>query len=443
MKVSQRRRALWIATFAALVVCALAISFLVFARDDGADITLTATSYSDVVRFEAIGVDSLRIRIYDMSESELWDSGEGWSDYVDWDRTDEWGERLANGYYVYLAQGWNEANGLVLTKAGKVVLMPGDQVQLQSSPALSSSISDSSLGSTIAPLAEVVNDSLEVNGTITTTTAGDSDNRLHVYTGPTGDRAAFRLHAELTGDHATFSIRADELDCLFTVWDNSDAVWKTAYAFMYDEPNPVFSFKDNDVMDVGSLGVGTSDLTAAVTIEAKSGDLIAAYNSSERVFAVESDGTVRADGTVYAASFETGSADVAERINTSEWVEPGDVVEIDPDHAGFFRKARDPYSRRVAGIISTSPGVILGNSSDPLGDAWEDSRPVLAITGRVPVKVSTENGPIAVGDLLVGSSVPGVAMRGDPAQSIGAVVGKAMEPFAEGQGLIMAQVMLR
>jgi hypothetical protein len=193
----------------------------------------------------------------------------------------------------------------------------------------------------------------------------------------------------------------------------------------------------------GNVGIGTTSLTAKVTIQATSGDLIAAYNSSNRVFVVKSTGEVRADGAVYAASFTTGSADVAERINTSEWVEAGDVVEIDPDHPGFFRKSADPYSRRVAGIISTSPGVILGNSTDSKMDNWDDNRPVLAIAGRVPTSVTTENGPIAVGDLLVSSSTPGVAMRGDPSISVGAVVGKAMEPLSEGVGSIVVQVMLR
>ncbi|MFC2105131.1 hypothetical protein ACFLRV_00525, partial [Candidatus Bipolaricaulota bacterium] len=198
----------------------------------------------------------------------------------------------------------------------------------------------------------------------------------------------------------------------------------------------------------GNVGIGTTNATDALTIQRSSGNLIACYPGSNRaagaaVFTVASDGTVKADGTVYAAAFEVGSADVAERINTSEWVEAGDVVEIDPDHAGFFRKATDAYSRRVAGIISTSPGVVLGNSSDPVSGKWDDDRPVLAITGRVPCKVTAENGAIEIGDLLVASSIPGVAMKGDPALSIGAAVGKAMEPLEEGDGEIMAQVMLR
>ena len=119
-------------------------------------------------------------------------------------------------------------------------------------------------------------------------------------------------------------------------------------------------------------------------------------------------------------------------------------MEIDPEHAGFFRKSRFPYSRKVAGIISTSPGVILGNDFDEATYDWEDNRPVLAIAGRVPLEVTSENGPIQIGDLLVSSSTPGVAMKGsDPAACMGAVIGKAMEPLEDGTGTIMVQVMLR
>ena len=56
--------------------------------------------------------------------------------------------------------------------------------------------------------------------------------------------------------------------------------------------------------------------------------------------------------------------------------------------------------------------------------------------GVIPTKVSGENGPISVGDLLVTSDTPGHAMRADfsdPVRLIGAVIGKAMEPF-EGPG---------
>jgi hypothetical protein len=193
----------------------------------------------------------------------------------------------------------------------------------------------------------------------------------------------------------------------------------------------------------GRVGVGTGSVSARLTVQDSTGqDLIAAYSGASRVFQVTSSGEVRADGAFRGASFNTGSADVAERINTSEWVEAGNVVEIDPDHPGFFRKSTGTYSRRVAGIISEEPGVILGNNSGSQ-EEWDDSRPALALAGRVRVLASVENGPIRVGDLLTSSSEPGVAMRAtDPEAIMGAVVGKAMEELAEGTAKIMVQVML-
>jgi hypothetical protein len=207
----------------------------------------------------------------------------------------------------------------------------------------------------------------------------------------------------------------------------------------------------NEVLWVGAdgkIGIGAASPSATLEVHGSATNLLALYDPAVPTspkFRVTKTGEVRADGGYYSGTggFHTGSADVAERINTSEWVEPGNVVEIDPKHPGFFRKASSPYSTKVAGIISTSPGVILGNSFDEATDDWEDNRPVLAVTGRVPCKVSAENGPIQIGDLLVSSSTPGLAMKGNSEKAMGAVVGKAMEPLEEGEGVIVVQVMLR
>jgi hypothetical protein len=86
--------------------------------------------------------------------------------------------------------------------------------------------------------------------------------------------------------------------------------------------------------------------------------------------------------------------------------------------------------------------VILGNEQQL--DNGSDARPILALAGRVPVKVTAKYGAINVGDLLVSSPLPGYAMKCPAAsQCIGAVIGKALEPLSEGVGLIEAQVMLR
>jgi hypothetical protein len=58
--------------------------------------------------------------------------------------------------------------------------------------------------------------------------------------------------------------------------------------------------------------------------------------------------------------------------------------------------------------------------------------------------VTAENGPIAPGDLLVTSSIPGYAMRGtNRRRMLGAVVGKALEPLREGKGVIQVLVTLQ
>ena len=62
----------------------------------------------------------------------------------------------------------------------------------------------------------------------------------------------------------------------------------------------------------------------------------------------------------------------------------------------------------------------------------------IALAGRVPCKVTDENGPIRRGDLLTTSSTPGHAMRADidSFDKIGSVIGKALEPMESGTGVI-------
>ena len=68
----------------------------------------------------------------------------------------------------------------------------------------------------------------------------------------------------------------------------------------------------------------------------------------------------------------------------------------------------------------------------------------MAVVGIVPCKVSTENGPISRGDLLVTSSTQGYAMRAsDMTKLSGAIIGKALQPLPSGAGKIEVLVTLR
>ena len=142
---------------------------------------------------------------------------------------------------------------------------------------------------------------------------------------------------------------------------------------------------------------------------------------------------------------QTGGADFAESVSTGgekASYEPGDVLVIDSHSDRQVLLSSAPYSTLVAGIYSTKPGVVATThrSEDPvlLGEI------PMAIVGIVPCKVSTENGPISRGDLLVTSSTPGYAMRGtDKAALPGAILGKALQPLSTGKGKIEVLVTLR
>ncbi len=171
---------------------------------------------------------------------------------------------------------------------------------------------------------------------------------------------------------------------------------------------------------------------------AGAGDLIQAQTSSGGTntrFRVSSTGNVTADGM-----FTGGGADVAEFIDSVDTLEAGDVVEIDSTHAGRFRRSIAASSPAVAGVITSRPGVLMNASEDR--DDLTDG-PALALAGRVPVKVSNENGAIATGDLLVSSITPGHAMKASANPAPGAVIGKALGALVSGTGVIEMLVMLR
>lgn len=124
-------------------------------------------------------------------------------------------------------------------------------------------------------------------------------------------------------------------------------------------------------------------------------------------------------------STNTGGADLAELYYSKDsTIVPGDVVSLDSSINAGVSKSTNAYDKNVLGIVSTQPGLVLGlNESIPTSGTY----PVqLALAGRVPVKVSTKNGPILPGDYLTSSDIPGVAMK---AIQPGFVFGQAMTSY--------------
>jgi hypothetical protein len=135
-------------------------------------------------------------------------------------------------------------------------------------------------------------------------------------------------------------------------------------------------------------------------------------------------------------------ADCAENFDVEEAqsLEPGMVMVIGDEEKVY--QCTQAYDKRVAGVISGAggykPGMILGN------DQSQNKRLPVALTGKVYCKVDAQYAPIAVGDLLTTSSSPGHAMKAsDPLKAFGAILGKALRPLTQGEGLIPILVALQ
>lgn len=142
----------------------------------------------------------------------------------------------------------------------------------------------------------------------------------------------------------------------------------------------------------------------------------------------------------------TGGADIAEPFDVrseSDAPKPGQVVCIDPKNPGKLVVSSKAYDRTVAGVISGAGGVNPGMVMSQGGSIADGEHPV-ALTGRVYVWADATTTPIEVGDLLTTSGVAGHAAKVvDHQRAQGAILGKAMTPLAEGQGLILVLVSLQ
>jgi len=168
------------------------------------------------------------------------------------------------------------------------------------------------------------------------------------------------------------------------------------------------------------------------------------------------------------ADLRTGAAiDLAEYIlDTFADTEPADVVVADPENDESVIKSSKPFDSSVVGVISTDPHMVMGMElvmNEETGEMYEDVNAAqLTVTGRIPVKVTDENGPIQRGDLLTTSSKPGHAMKWslldvnqakdfEELKSILAenerrhhsILGKALGSYESGDGEIIALLSLQ
>jgi hypothetical protein len=208
-------------------------------------------------------------------------------------------------------------------------------------------------------------------------------------------------------------------------------------------------------------------ITSGNTSSAISG--VAARNTSGDFYSGRfySSGT---SGTYYGlwADHRTGAnIDIAEYIyDTNKDTEAADIVIADPLNKESIIRSTSPYQSAVLGVVSTKPHMVLGAElliDEETGATRPDVYAAkLALCGRIPVKVTDENGSIEPGDLLTTSSTPGHAMKwtlldvneaedfselkamiAENDQRRNAIIGKAVESHDSGTGKIMVLVALQ
>jgi hypothetical protein len=127
--------------------------------------------------------------------------------------------------------------------------------------------------------------------------------------------------------------------------------------------------------------------------------------------------------------------DVAEGFTSEDEsnIEPGTVVVL--NQQGQVRPGVEAYDKKVAGVVSGAgnfrPAIVLDKQRLQPGYL------PIALIGKVCCKVDARYSPIEVGDLLTTSPTTGHAMKAvDPLKSFGSVIGKALRPLLDGQGVI-------
>lgn len=136
---------------------------------------------------------------------------------------------------------------------------------------------------------------------------------------------------------------------------------------------------------VGSGGAGGVAGTNAGGAGATGGIVISIYATS----------SPSAAGNDYAEMFPVGSPVIS----------AGDIVSVDRG-IPIQMKLAIAGDTTLAGVISTSPGHVLGDQNAT------GQRPV-ALSGRVPVKVNLEGGQIKIGDRIAISSSPGIGKKAE------------------------------
>jgi hypothetical protein len=294
----------------------------------------------------------------------------------------------------------------------------------------------------------VTTNSASVNGTVSITPDGTNN-----YYASNPHDALF-IDGSLLSPHGLYTgatvrllrLRSQTGLDTFTAGRNGDllaspSTYYTSYTLKLgpDASNSWHAGTDYDVLLIDGTGYNAHGVYTGKTLR----PLRVTNASGGDAFVIGRDGNATFGGNVtVSGNIGAKYQDVAEWVHARQELVAGTVVTLDTEKSNQVMASTQAYDTRVAGVVSSQPGITLGEAGS--------GKLLVATTGRVKVKVDATRSPIRIGDLLVTSDKEGFAMKSKPMtiggrqlHAPGTLIGKALEPLPRGTGEILVLLSLQ
>ena len=194
------------------------------------------------------------------------------------------------------------------------------------------------------------------------------------------------------------------------------------------------------ILTSGDAAVG-GNLMVSGNLTVKSGVFYPSTNSThedQSAYFIVADTAGTGSIMTNAGNFASGGTDFAEVFDSNGDLTVGDLVEIAQgssleSNLPKVKQSSSYQSLKMIGFVTDRAGFVGGRQTD----MDKISVKTIGLVGRVPAKVSSVNGPIAVGGPLTSSDISG---RADKAKTAGRVISRSLEKFSQGEGTILVFV---